>query len=118
MNKNYLQNLPIFQKTYDLIKQVYVYVPKFPKRQQYILGRRIEESCIDFIGLMIEANERENKLESLKKASIVLNKLRVFTRLAKDLKFFAFKEYQILEEIIDEIGRMLGGWIKFIKEDQ
>lgn len=115
MSRDYLQNLPIFQKSYDLIRQVYIYVPKFPKRQQYILGQRIENFCIDFLGLVVEANEKEEKLDSLKKASVVLNKLRVFVRLAKDLKFLSFKEYQTLEEIIDEIGKMLGGWIKFIK---
>ena len=113
MRKDYLQNLPIFQKTYDLIKQVYIYVPKFPKRQQYILGQRIEDLVTEFLALIIEANEKERKLESLGKASVVLNKLRVFVRLAKDLNFLAFKEYKILEEMIDEIGKMLGGWIKF-----
>lgn len=118
MKKDYLQNLPIFQKTYDLIRQVYIYVPKFPKRQQYVLGQRIESHCVDFLGLVVEANEKEEKLESLKRASVTLNKLRIFGRLAKDLKFLPFKEYQILEEIIDEIGKMLGGWIKFVKEEK
>lgn len=93
-------------------------MPKFPKRQQYLLGQRIESHCIDFLGLIVEANEREEKLKSLKEASVVLNKLRVFVRLAKDLEFLPFKEYQILEEMIDEIGKMLGGWIKFIKEEK
>ena len=118
MKRDYLQNLPIFQKTYDLIKQVYLYVPKFPKRQQYILGQRIESACIDFLALVIEANEKEEKLESLGRASVVLNKLRVFVRLAKDLKFLSFKEYKILEEMVDEIGKMLGGWIRFIKGEE
>ena len=117
MAKDYLQNLPIFQKTYDLIKQAYIYIPKFPKRQQYILGQRIEQNCIDFLGLVIQANEKEDRLEDLKRASIVLNKLRIFIRLAKDLKFLIFKDYQVLEEIIDEIGKMLGGWIKFIEQE-
>jgi len=117
MKKDYLQNLPIFQKTYDLIKQIYIYVPKFPKREQYVLGQRIEQSAISFLSLVIEANEKQDKLESLENASIVLNKLRIFIRLSKDLKFLPFNEYQILEEMIDEIGRMIGGWIRFIKEE-
>ncbi len=117
MARDYLQNLPIFQKTYDLIKQVYIYIPKFPKRQQYILGQRIEQGCVDFLGLVIEANEKKDRLDDLKKASVVLNKLRIFIRLAKDLKFLVFQDYQVLEEAIDEIGKMLGGWIKFVDED-
>ncbi len=58
MKKDYLQNLPIFQKTYDLIKQIYIYVPKFPKREQYVLGQRIEQSAISFLSLVIEANRK------------------------------------------------------------
>jgi len=106
---------PIFQKTYDLIKQVYIYVPKFPKREQYILGQRIENLVLDFLSLIVEANERKEKLEILKKASVVLNKLRVFVRLAKDLKFLSFGQYETLSKMIDEIGKMLGGWIKHSK---
>jgi len=109
-----ISGLPIFQKTYDLIKQIYIYVPKFPKREQYVLGQRIENIAFDFLSLIVEANERkEKKLEILKKASVVLNKLRVFVRLARDLKFLSFGHYEILSKMIDEIGRMLGGWIKY-----
>lgn len=117
MKKDYLQNLPIFQKTYDLIKQIYIYVPKFPKRQQYILGQKIENACIDFLALIIETNESVEKLKPLKRSSVVLNQLRILVRLAKDLAFLNFKQYQVLEEMIDEIGRMLGGWIRFIKQE-
>jgi len=81
------------------------------------LGQRIEQGCVDFLSLVIEANEKKDRLNDLKKASVILNKLRIFVRLAKDLKFLVFQDYQILEEMIDEIGKMLGGWIKFVDEE-
>lgn len=41
--------------------------------------------------------------------------LRVFTRLASDTKIIDKKLYLSLQEQIDEIGRMLGGWLKTLK---
>ena len=41
-----------------------------------------------------------------------LNFLRVFIRLMSDVKAIDNKKYLSLESNVDEIGRMLGGWIK------
>ena len=41
-----------------------------------------------------------------------LDIVRVFLRLAKDVKAIENKKYQLLESQTEEVGRMLGGWIK------
>lgn len=41
--------------------------------------------------------------------------LRIFIRLASDTKTIDKKLYLSLQEQIDEIGRMLGGWLKSLK---
>ena len=41
--------------------------------------------------------------------------LRIFIRLAADTKVIDKKCYLNLQEQIDEIGRMLGGWLKTLK---
>lgn len=41
--------------------------------------------------------------------------LRLFIRLAADTKIIDKKFYLILQEQIDEIGQMLGGWLKTLK---
>jgi hypothetical protein len=41
--------------------------------------------------------------------------LRVFIRLASDTKIIDKKLYISLQQQIDEIGRMLGGWLKTLK---
>ena len=55
------------------------------------------------------------KAPTLERASLKLNVLRVFIRLLKDIKAIDIKKYVILESIIDEIGRMLGGWIRSLQ---
>jgi hypothetical protein len=41
--------------------------------------------------------------------------LRVFLRLAHDTKTIDQKKYIALQAITDEIGRMLGGWLKSLR---
>ena len=46
------------------------------------------------------------------KISVELDKLRILIRLSKDLKFISIRQYGFGAEKINEIGKMLGGWIK------
>ncbi len=60
---------------------------------------------------------KPRKVLILEDASISLNLLRIFIRLLKDIKSIEPKKYIILQANIDEIGRMLGGWIRSTKSE-
>ena len=55
---------------------------------------------------------KKEKLPILRKASIKIDVLRVLFKLGKDLKIIENKKYISLENDINEIGKMIGGWIK------
>lgn len=59
---------------------------------------------------------KREKLPVLERASMKLNFLRVFIRLMYETKGIDMKKYVALQESIDEIGRMLGGWIRSVKQ--
>jgi hypothetical protein len=42
--------------------------------------------------------------------------MRRFDKLSSDAKASSQKKYIALQEALDEIGRMLGGWIKSVKQ--
>jgi len=52
----------------------------------------------------------------LEQTSVRLNVLRVLVRLMKDVKAIDNAKYLTIEQGLDEIGRMLGGWIRSTKE--
>lgn len=106
----------IFQEVYDLILLLYQVVRGFPKSQQFVLGQRIEQTAVTILGGIVEANSSEEKLPHLRQVSVELEKLRVFVRLAKDLRFVSFGGYEALSLRVDTIGRMLGGWTKWAAE--
>jgi hypothetical protein len=107
-----LADLKIFVKVYDLIGYLHREIAKFPKSEKPVLGRRIYDSLLQILEYIITANEETIKKPHLKKASVELEKLRIFIRLANDFRLISIKKYGIIGKKIDEIGRMLGGWIK------
>lgn len=106
------QDLVIFQKVYDLILWLYPTVNKFPKSQRFVLGQQIENTVLEILKGIIQANQESNKTPYLKQISVDLDKLRILIRLSKDLKFISLRQYQFAAEKINEIGKILGGWIK------
>ncbi|MCF7796105.1 diversity-generating retroelement protein Avd [Patescibacteria group bacterium] len=106
------QNLKIFEKTYELILWIYPAVNRFPKTQRFVLGQQVENTVLNLLKLIIQANAERNKLPYLKQLSVELDKLRILVRLSKDLRFLSIKQYEFAANKINEIGKMLGGWIK------
>ena len=106
------KNLAIFEKNYELMLWLYPTINKFPKSQRFVLGQRIENSILQILEGIIEANQEVNKLVYLKRISVELDKLRILIRLSKDLKFVSIRQYEFAAEKVNEIGKMLGGWIK------
>ena len=65
------------------------------------------------IGMMIvHANKLRQKKGKLYEIDMELEKLRFLIRLAKDLKMMSVSKYGHHCERLDEIGRLLGGWLK------
>ncbi len=107
-------DIPIFTKTYELYKTYYQLLPNFPKKDRYALGLKCETALLDLLeGIILAGNlSRTEKLPTLKRVSVNVDLLKVLFRLLKDLKVIDIKKYLALEGSLQEIGKMLGGWIK------
>ncbi len=110
-------NVPIFAKAYDLYKLLSGFRSTVPKHDRHGLWQRTEQQCLFVIESLCLAGQRSKETKSvpLEQASVQLNLLRILVRLAKDTKAIDLKKYAQVQQIIDEIGRMLGGWIKATK---
>ncbi len=109
---------PIFRKTYDLYRTLYGYRLTVPKQDRYTLWQKCESLLLEILEgtLLASQTSKGEKLPILLTASVRLNLLRVFIRLMKDVRAMDNKKYMAIEARLDEIGRMLGGWIRFVKE--
>lgn len=106
-------DIPILKKSYDLYKTFHSYRKLVPKSDRFTIYERSENLIIDVVTLFLEAGyTKANKSVTLDQASVKLNTLRFLIRLMKETHIIDLKKYTSLQQTIDEIGRMLGGWIK------
>lgn len=95
-------------------------VEKMEKKDKYTLGEKIETTTLDLFELLIEASYglKDEKISPLNKATVKLDLLKILICLAENTKSIPTKKYLFLEEKLQEIGRMLGGWIKSVKTEK
>ena len=106
------EELPIIQKTYDLILWYVPRLNKFPRDFKFVLADRIQRTLYDFLEGLIVARYRRDKLEALEGLNAMLDVLRYQTRLCRDFQHLDIRRYEHVSGLINEIGKDLGGWIK------
>jgi len=107
----------VLKKTYELYKQLYHQIEKFPKRNRYTIGEKIETNLLELIENITLANIQIKTLREpiLHKASAKCDICKVLFRLSYDLNLISNRQYIELSSKISEIGKMIGGWIKFTR---
>jgi hypothetical protein len=87
-------------------------VEKFPRWQKFLLGDRLQATALDVLEALIEATYTRDRRSHLARANLGLEKLRVFCRLATELRHLDPRRYERAARSIDEIGRPVGRWQK------
>ena len=104
----------LFTRTYDLLRWLLPRSEKFPKQYRSSITQRLRNALLDFQEVVLEANAVTDKirLRLLRQADGHLAKIRLYVRLAFDWQWFSPGQYRHVSEMINEIGRLLGGWIQ------
>lgn len=78
------------------------------------MASEIKGSMYRLLRLIVEANKKYHKKTTAQNIDIELEILRTFIRLAadKNLKYLPLNKYENWAKMLNEIGRMLGGWMK------
>lgn len=108
---------PIFGKTYDLLLWLIPRTATFPREQRFVMARQLQDVALRFQEYLIEAGSlpreaRPAKLDCLNRADVELTKLRFHLRLCRDLELLNAGQHNHASRMVDEIGRLLGGWFK------
>lgn len=107
-----MNELPIIQKTYDLIKWYVPILNRLPRDHKYILGERIITGLYDLLEALIIAKYAAEKLEQLQSLNSKIDILRHQTRLLLDFELIKVQRYEYVTQLINDIGTNLGAWIK------
>ncbi len=102
-------------RAYDLVLWLLPKVEKFPRSYRFSVGERMTEAGLDLLVSLAEAAYSRDKAALLRNASRKVNVVRLLLRLAKDLRVLPEASYRFATERLDEIGRMLGGWLRSLR---
>jgi 23S rRNA-intervening sequence protein len=103
--------LPIVQKTYDLIKWYVPILNRLPRDHKFGLGDRMIAVLYELLEGFVTARYASNKLAVLQPLSGKLDILQYHTRLLLDFQLVEVQRYEYASSLLNELGRQLTGWL-------
>lgn len=100
------------------------YLAHFPACHKYTLTQGIRQAFLDVYNLVTEAQKRYHKKSTLTQLDVRHEQLRMMIHLANELGLFGFNagkkdaqapgdhRFLTILKMVDELGRMIGGWVK------
>jgi four helix bundle protein len=109
----------IFTRTYDFLSWLLPLADNFPRSQRFVVTARLQSAALNFQERIIEANSVRGKRrdEKLQEADAELLKVRLYLRLCERWNWIKSGQYQHASKLVNELGRMLGGWIKSVTSE-
>ncbi|MGA6100932.1 four helix bundle protein [Psychrobacter pocilloporae] len=117
------------KKFIQTMRLLNVYLNHFPSHEKHGLALKIRQTAYDMYDFIVEAQKRYHKKTTLTNLDIKHEQLRMQVRLAFELSYFGHpktektsiqklnaKRYLVISASIDEIGKIIGGWIKSLKQ--
>ena len=99
------------------------YLRHFPNCHKYTLTQQIRQAFLDVYNLTTECQKRRHRKTALTQLDVRHEQLRMMVCLAHELRLFDFScgrqdasapgehRFLVLSKMIDELGRMIGGWV-------
>lgn len=112
-----MEDLKIKLKVENMIVYGYSALRQFPKSEKHTLAAEIRQCMYRLLRQVIITNRRYFKKTTAQEIDAELDLLRSLVRVALDLGFLPFRKYQAWAEYLHEIGRMVGGWMSWIKQN-
>lgn len=95
-----------------MMSYAYDAMSDIPKDHRYALGADIRSSMNTLLRLIVRCGKRYYKKTTLQELDIEHETLKGLFLVAVELRAINVKEYGILSRHMEELGKMIGGWIK------
>lgn len=106
------EDLPIFVKWMDFLKWLLHATDKFPKKSRFVFVNRLNSIGLEISEALVEARYSTKKAAVLNEINLKLEKTRILLRISYESKFIPHEAYKHAMYSLNEIGKMLGGWIR------
>ena len=103
---------PALEAWYRFLLWLVPALERFPRRQKFLLGDRIQGAALDVLESLVEATYTRERESHLAYANLGIEKLRFLVRLSMDLGYLDSRRYEHAARALDETGRKVGAWRK------
>ena len=85
-----------------------------PREERFGIGEKIDGLFLETLdGIRIATYARKDtKLAALATTALRIDGLKFFIQLAWEIKLVSHEQYSRLGKLVEEVGRMVGGWRK------
>lgn len=114
----------IFCKCREMIKLMNIHLNHFPKHEKYALCQEIRSAAYEVYALLVECQKRYHNKTSLSRLDVRHEQLRMLVNLAFELGYYDYtgqrqeeadRRYTAMSILVNELGAMIGGWIKSLR---
>ncbi len=111
----YNEELKLIPKTEAYIEYMLQLIMKLPRIEKFNIGNEYKDNMYKMIEniLMTIKTEKSKKIYYLNKIDVHLNCQRIYLRIMKNNRWIDEKKFQIAINKIAEIGKLVGGLIKY-----
>ncbi len=115
------KNLKVWEKAHSLVLETYKITLNFPKEELYGLTSQIKRAVVSVPANIVEGqskNTTKEYIQYLYNARGSLEETRYHLLLARDLGYLQEKQYCTIENMCQEISKMLNGLINSLKSKE
>lgn len=102
--------LPVYKESYDLIIDLFKIIKDFDREYKYTLGENVKKEAIEMVTSIYRANASFTKKPHIEKAREKIETIRIFFRLARDLRQVGLKRFVDVNEKIENVSKQLTAW--------
>lgn len=104
----------IQSRTFDLLNWLLPKTESFPRIYRFTVVQRMMNVSLEFQETLIlaQSTQGRERRKQLALCDAKLQQLRLYLRLAHTWQWLSDGQYHHVSQMVAEIGRLLGGWIK------
>lgn len=113
------EHLPIYRKAFEMVLYFENIVRRFSRYHKYTLGTDLRNQSREAVALIVRANSRADRLETLIALRETLEQLKLTIRICKEVEaFHNFNSFEVAINQVIDVSRQNEGWIKSLSRRQ
>ena len=116
-----IEDLIVWQKSRELVREIYTLTNKGDFSKDYSLKDQIRRASVSVASNVAEGFGRGGNKEFIQFLSISkgsLYELRTQLYIAIDLEYISETEFSTLNNLIDEVGKLINGFINYLQKSE